>query len=212
MKCVSCEIEVSSNFVSSIEENKCPACGKELLPSSEYNKLFSLRKQLIGLDLGLEKRDLTKISAAITSKFDLWPKGMMGEGPELTEETMEDIDLDIPLTPPPGKKGNTKPIKTVGNRSYPIDDPSMIGHIDIEDGPPMSPEQEAALIKEFGLDKGEFGMAQALKDEGVSGSIDPELAKSIMDYDFGTSDEGDERLQRAEKMLANAGSKKIRRL
>ena len=211
MNCVSCDIDVSPNFVACIEDNRCPACGDKLMSNSDYSKLFSLKRQLLDLNLGLDKQKLTMVSAAITSKFELWPKGAAGTS-EITEGDEEIVDEDIPLTPPPAKKVSAKPIKTVGTRSHPINDPSLIGDIDLGNEAPMSPDEEAALIKEFGLDQGEFGVAQARKDEGIKGIIDPELAKSIVEYDFEDTVESQDRLNRAQKMMSQVPAKKIKRI
>lgn len=74
MQCVSCTTEVSPNFVAAIAENKCPACGKQLMDTGDYKKIFALKKLLSTLSLGLNDSTLIKLAAAISSKFELWPK------------------------------------------------------------------------------------------------------------------------------------------
>jgi hypothetical protein len=74
MQCISCTTEVSPNFVAAIAENKCPACGKQLMDTGDYKKIFALKKLLSTLSLGLNDPTLIKLAAAISSKFELWPK------------------------------------------------------------------------------------------------------------------------------------------
>ena len=87
MKCINCGIEVSVDFVKAIFSNDCPACGKQLMDNGDYKKIFALKKNLAGLNLGLSEQALVKVSAAINSKFELWPRDTQAPMPEANSES-----------------------------------------------------------------------------------------------------------------------------
>lgn len=218
MKCISCGIEVSSNFVAAIIDNRCPACGNQLMDGSEYQKLFALRKQLLPLGLGLDENTLTKIAAAITSRFELWPKDtakddVVVESDQLTTQQQEEGPKIRPIRPKNQKEAEKLVQSKLPHISFDEDE----GYADEE---PMSPQEEAALIKEFGLDKGDSATAMALLDENPSGFNDPSLMKAIGEHEFDLGEEhsnplAQDRLERAHALKNTAnqfGVKPIKRL
>lgn len=205
MKCVSCGIEVSSNFVAAIIDNKCPACGNQLMDGSEYQKLFALRKQLVPLDLGLDEQVLTKIAAAITSRFELWPRDVANEETSCEPVTVVE-EPTAPAIKPIRPKSQGEAEKIVRSRM-----PQISFDEDDEQGyeEPMTPQEEAALIKEFGLDKGDSATAMALLDENPKGFHDTDLMKVIGEHDFDDGEEhvnplAENRLSRARALRATA--------
>lgn len=162
MECVSCEMEVSPSFVSAIAENKCPACGKQLMDSGEYKKIFALKKLLSGLSLGLEDSTLVKLSAAISSKFELWPKDMSTKAPQLTESAAsggvasDDSKPAKPLVSESSLKQQKKDMvarlsnamDAAENSLFSIDEDEPS---DFDEDADLSPEQKRALMAEFGL-------------------------------------------------------------
>jgi hypothetical protein len=84
----------------------------------------------------------------------------------------------------------------------------------------MSPQEEAALIKEFGLDKGDTATALALLDENPSGFNDPTLMAAIGDHDYDDGEEhvnplSNDRMNRARSLKTTAnqlGIKPIKKL
>jgi len=199
MKCVSCEIEVSPNFVAAISDNRCPACGGQLMDGSEYKKLFALKKQLVPLDLGIESDTLVKISAAILSKFDLWPRDITAstsveEGDDSLEEAPQ-IEEPIAPTSIGTAPKKMKPIQPKSQQDAEQIIRSRMPQASFDDAEEayyeddISPEEEAKLIREFGLDKGDIATAMTIRDENPNGFIDPELMSIMGEYDFSESEE-----------------------
>jgi len=72
-RCRNCNIEVPPTFARALIDNKCPACGKEIMSGKDFSELRQARKMLEGMQL--DDKLLVTIAAAISSKFDLVPKG-----------------------------------------------------------------------------------------------------------------------------------------
>lgn len=180
MKCVSCSIDVSPNFVIAIMDNKCPACGKQLIEGSSYKKLLVLRKQLSSLNLGVDDNVVIKISAAISSKFELWPKETSAEIKEnnLVEQINEstiiennDEDMEDEIDPryanatvrkspvKPSLSETEKMVNDIYNKANGFDDPDD-GDEDYEN---LSLDERQSLIKEYGLDVGDKAITAGLE-------------------------------------------------
>lgn len=212
MKCVSCSIDVSANFVAAISDNRCPACGQQLLDGAEYQKLFALRKQLVPLELGIDSNTLTKISAAIISKFDLWPKGVDGPGPApalVEEEEGPDLPVEAPnnkikpIVPKSAKQAENLVRERMPNLSF-EEDGDDVDFAEYEES--MSPEEEAALIKEFGLDKGDVATSMSIIDDKRV-QADKDLLGMFDDQELTGSDEHSayaDRINRAKALSQTA--------
>lgn len=203
MQCVTCSMEVSPNFVAAIAENKCPACGKQLMDSGDYKKIFALKKLLGTLSLGLADPVLVKLSAAISSKFELWPKDMGSAG---SEATVAGPLPSAPLTPQevvadPALMQREKQ-KIINRVSKAMDAAEADGaelHELEEAGEPdedadLPPAERARLMREFGL----------LNDPSEAGNVkdtSPEMVKQLSDLmaseTFPLEDEDADRLTRA---------------
>lgn len=72
-KCKDCGTEVPPTFAQALMDNRCPACGKPIMSGIEFAELRQVRATLAGLHL--DERLTITIAAAISSKFDLVPKG-----------------------------------------------------------------------------------------------------------------------------------------
>ena len=217
MKCINCNVAVSPNFVAAIIENKCPACGQQMMDGLAYNELMVLRKEMVPLNLGLDESALTKIAAAITSRFKVWPRD--------TSETSSEVSQPIPMEVPgkiiesaPMPNVRPKPPKPIRPKSQQdaeqlvrsrmpgieFDEAEIPLSIDEYEEDISSPSA-AEAIKEWGLDKGEVG-AVAMTDTRSSG--DPVLNEMFSDIPM----QGDmpvpgssNRMQRAKALQGTAG-------
>lgn len=160
MKCKSCEAQVPPNFIAAIADNRCPACGKQLLSDNAYKNIFKVKKQIS--DLGFDDSILLGIAAALASKFTLVPKSLSLETDGDTEpevqiedddEDFEDVDVSRHQSKPmtsrriPNVKGMSPKtamrIQQAGKKS-PMEEAEELADV--------SPEEEAALRSEWGLD------------------------------------------------------------
>src|SRR4051812_31038394 len=91
MKCRSCGVEVAPIFASALMQNKCPACGKEIMTGREFKEMLRFKGLLAGLQL--DDKLLVTIAAALSTKFDLLPKKLDGYG--------EVMLADMPVIPFP---------------------------------------------------------------------------------------------------------------
>lgn len=107
MNCKNCQTPVPPIFAQALLDNKCPACGKEILDKQGFKEMLQMRKQLAGLDL--DARMTTTIAAALSEKYDLVPKGsrvadgygeaigsaeVVAEEPEVVEE-QPDLEAEL---------------------------------------------------------------------------------------------------------------------
>lgn len=84
MKCKSCDTEVPPVFARALIDNKCPACGKEIMSGKDFRELVQL-KNMLG-NIGLSEKDIIMVAAALANKFDLVPKGSKPVMPEKPAE------------------------------------------------------------------------------------------------------------------------------
>lgn len=210
MKCVSCSIEVSSNFVAAIMENSCPACGETLMSVADFKKLIFLKKQLSSLNLNLDAANLTKVSAAIVSKFELWPRedeaknadDNSAEKSENDDSSVleEEIEEEVPLTKKTSR-ASPKPIRAVG-RDFEDEDEQL------------TPQQRKELIAQFGLDKGDASQAKLMLDQDPEKFKNNELAQALLNHNY-DSDEDEltqDRMNRAKSSFTGGGPKGFKRL
>lgn len=93
MKCRNCSVEVSPIFASALVQNKCPACGKEIMSGKEFKEMLRFRGLLSGLQL--DDKLIITIAAALSTKFDLVPKATDGYGEIITNITLpEKLPMD----------------------------------------------------------------------------------------------------------------------
>lgn len=206
MKCVNCSIEVSPNFVASIMDNKCPACGQQLMEGTEYKKLIALKKQLI--PLGLDENMLTKVAAAVTSRFELIPRDANPpvEPLKTTDNQGEQKSVEENIKPAQMETAETssqpprqiKPIATKSNLKSKIEALMAIEResnftdepLNGEDADPQSISQ---IVKEWGLDKGSSS-AVALVEDNV---FDNDLNSMFSDFPLQGDDPMSSRMSRA---------------
>lgn len=185
MNCISCKMEVSPNFVAAIAENKCPACGKQLLDTSDYKKIFALKKLLSALNLGLADPMLVKLSAAINSKFELWPKES-GNPPQIQDVASPPVQA-VPVAP---QEAQADPVlmqrqkqQMINKLSKAMDaaaDQSIDVHeldddqLGFEEDADLSPAEKAKLMQEFGLSNDESGVQ-------LGHSTSPQMVKELSD-------------------------------
>lgn len=215
MKCVNCSVNVSPDFIAAIIENRCPACGQQLMDGGEYQKLMALKKQLAPLGLGLEENELTKVSAAIMSKFDIWPRS--GEEEKVVKSVVQIATPQpepevLPESMPPRAP---KPIKPKNVQEAQKIVAATIPGVNFDDDLPLSIDEEytdippsnaADIIKEFGLDKGELSTV-ALADKGKS---DPLLNAIFSDMplegDMPIPGSPEDRMERAKALQGTVNS------
>lgn len=169
MKCVSCGTEVAPNFVAAILKNSCPACGEKLIASSEFNKMMTLKRSMESLNLDLKDNDLVKVSAALCSKFEIWPKDMdasLSSEDSVSNHEIESVEEDLP---PPSAERDRSSVPKPRKLKRLSDNPSLnavggnsSGVNDSE--PEMSDEELQQLIEETGLMHGDIATSSLLKD------------------------------------------------
>jgi hypothetical protein len=224
MKCVNCSIEVSPSFVACIIENRCPACGQQLMDGSEYKKLMALRKQLVPLGLGLDESTLTKVAAAITSRFELWPRDSVSAGSPSAPVVQPDVVAQEPMQVQEDsvpqvaqQKPVPRPIKPLNNKASvksKIDALMALDNDGIADDDAdfhaATPQTAAQIVKEWGLDKGDAS-AVAMVDENV---FDNDLNSVFAQLPLQGEDPMSSRMSRAHALGETAnkfGIKPIRR-
>jgi hypothetical protein len=143
-KCKTCGIDVPPTYSRALQDNKCPACGKEIMTGREFKELLQVRKQLEGLQL--EDKLITTIAAALSVKFDLVPKGQR-PADEPAEVKKEEIEDDM--------AGLTEEQK-VRERALRAAQKAR------------EEEEDRAAVAEWGLDKAPLGSTPARK-----GSVKP---------------------------------------
>lgn len=224
MKCANCYIEVAPNFVASIVDNRCPACGHPLMEGADYKKLMALQKQLASLGLGLDESTLTKVAAAITSRFELTPReesaakapvdskaaaatfAVAGFGPSAAA----DAD-DQPRTAPRA----IKPISSKASVRSRIEaliaiDRDLDPDVDLDEDGPINSGSAASIVKEWGLDKGGSANVAFVKPD----VFDNDLNSVFADLPLQGDDHGSSRMSRASALGETAnkfGIKPIRR-
>lgn len=209
MKCVNCSVDVSPDFVAAIVENRCPACGQQLMDGAEYQKLMVLKKQLAPLNLGLEESQLTKVSAAIMSKFDIWPRTEQNEvvtKPVVQKATPQP---EVSQTKPPAPKP-IKP-KSVQDAQKVVE--SAIPGVSFDDDLPLSLEEDDSIpsnagdiIREFGLDKGEMSTV-ALAEKGKSDPLlDAVFSDMPLEGDMPIPGSPEDRMERAKALQGTVNS------
>lgn len=161
MQCISCNTEVSPNFVAAIAENKCPACGKQLLDTSDYKKIFALKKLLSGLNLGLADPMLVKLSAAINSKFELWPKESGGpaqvpQDPSTIPVVQQVAPQEVAADPILAQQQKQQMIKKLSKAMDIVEQQQLEVHeidedLSLDEDADLSPTEKAKLMKEYGL-------------------------------------------------------------
>lgn len=159
MKCKSCGSVVPPNFIAAISDNKCPACGSKLMSELAYKNIFKVKKQI--KDLGFDDKILLGVAAALASNFTLVPKSFsLEEDPEAEPsvelEDLEDDDDDTDHRPGPTKPMTARRIPNVKGMSpktaQRIKQASTSMVEEAEYMADVSPEEEAALVKDWGLD------------------------------------------------------------
>ena len=70
MKCFNCKIEIPQVFGFALSQNKCPACGKEIL-DEETRALKSDMINYIGNSITLKPETLDKLSMMLISRYDI---------------------------------------------------------------------------------------------------------------------------------------------
>ena len=194
MKCANCEIAISPAFAKAIMDNQCPACGKEILKDEDFRELLRIRSLLQDLDLG--DGVVVSVSAAISQKYDLVPKGSRNAMARLPTE--EEIETMSGLNEEEKVRLRALQAAQIERRA----------------------EAEAELIKEWGLDHGQIGAGGE-----ISGPIDPNMAAlfegtTALDPDMPaplpgkknvTGSQNEQRLMRAEAMRADPGRFKVMR-
>ena len=70
MKCFNCKIEIPQAFGFALSQNKCPACGKEIL-DEETRALKSDMINYIGNSITLKPETLDKLSMMLISRYEI---------------------------------------------------------------------------------------------------------------------------------------------
>jgi hypothetical protein len=222
MNCVNCGVKVSPNFVAAIIENRCPACGQQLMDGAEYKKLTALRKQLVPLGLGLDDATLTKVAAAITSRFELWPRDSDPASPVPAQDVLQH-ETDIGVAPETStqviaKPAAPKPIRPKNQHEAEELVRSRFPGVDFDDDVPLSLAEDdgddfvdgvsnADLIREFGLDKGE-ATSVAMSDSSKTGDpiLNAMLSGMPLQGDMPVPGSAESRMDRAQALQETANS------
>ena len=87
MNCINCNLEISPNFVASIRDNKCPACGKPCLSETDHGAIFSVVSIITSAVTDLSEDMTIRLATALHGKFDIFPKGVVVDG-QVTKEVV----------------------------------------------------------------------------------------------------------------------------
>lgn len=161
MKCINCKVDVSPKFVAAISQNRCPACGKDLMSINTYKKIKTVKNQI--KELGFDEGQLIGIAAALATKFTLVPKELGLEEDENGEEisiSIEEDSLDRSMKFPIGKRNDD----------------------DDNDDLYVSPEEEKEILMEMNRAPTEYRGVSS-KEVDMSDHIEPELASAIISID-----------------------------
>lgn len=207
MQCVSCSMEVSPNFVAAIAENKCPACGKQLLDTSDYKKIFALKKLLSALGLGLADPMLVKLAAAINSKFELWPKES-GPPPVATEQLptapqqAPQITQHEAVDPTVMAKQKQQMINKLSKAMEAVErGPMEIHELDesfVDEDADLSASEKAKLMQEYGLLNDTSGVR-------LDPSTSPQIAQELADMMSAEAFPIEENMAEADRMARARG-------
>lgn len=68
MKCNSCNIEISKEFIFALKANSCPACGKSIMKPEQVGAYFSLCELLRSF---VQEANVEKVATSILANFEL---------------------------------------------------------------------------------------------------------------------------------------------
>ena len=138
MKCRNCQVEVPPTFAKALIDNRCPACGKEIMGNADFKEMLQLRKMLGGLQL--DEKTIITIAAALSSRFDLVPKETRdGYGAEAADPTTVSADEE--------EQEELSPENKLRQQAY------------LAAKREREAEEERAVIEDWGLEHGEYSGA-----------------------------------------------------
>ena len=103
MKCINCDVEVSSSFKHAIASNICPACGKELC-DEEMLALIDMMIDTFMTEATLREETARKLAVAVISQYNVsipdGPRAKLRQSISIREpeETEEHIKVAPPTT------------------------------------------------------------------------------------------------------------------
>lgn len=200
--------------MAAIAENKCPACGKQLMDTGDYKKIFALKKLLSSLSLGLNDPTLIKLAAAISSKFELWPKDAAAptqpseavtasSGPlQSAPVAPQEIAADPALLQRQKQQMISKLSKAMDvAASQSIEVHELDENIsDVDGDADLSPAEKLQLMKEYGL-------LNDASNVNVDAATSPQMAQELADLMSSEAFPIEENAAEADRMARARGLK-----
>lgn len=207
MKCKSCSVAVSPQFAVAITDNRCPACGNRMMSDVSHRNVFNVVEQLG--ELGLDKKNLVGIAAAISSKYNLVPRDLALETDE--NGNIEEIDDEPPARP----LGNGKPRPQSSQRLAQQTKPRRLNKLaddDDEGDEELTPLERQEIAREWGLEQGTRDATEASGGGGmnVMGALDPGLIQEIGSLDQIEDARHEDLLSRAQHAKNNPALDRMR--
>jgi len=72
MRCVSCNIDISSAFVHAISQNICPACGQSILDEESLALIEDIQRTLLS-EASLREETAQKLAMVLVAKYQISP-------------------------------------------------------------------------------------------------------------------------------------------
>lgn len=200
--------------MAAIAENKCPACGKQLMDTGDYKKIFALKKLLSTLSLGLNDPTLIKLAAAISSKFELWPKDVtMPNQPNEAVTAASDplpsapvVPQEIAADPALLQRQKQQMISKLSKAmdvaaSQPMEVHELDeGVVDSSGDEDLSPAEKLQLMKEYGLLNDTSGI-------NVDAATSPQMAQELAELMSSEAFPIEENAAEADRMARARGLK-----
>jgi len=152
---MNCNVPVPPNFAKAIIDNVCPACGKDILGPSEFRELIKTKSLL--QDLAIDDNMKISVSAVISQRYDLVPKGTARRPDGLPSE--EEIDATEGLSDE--EKTRLKALR--------------------EAQAAIKNKQDGAIVKEWGMDHGQFGSEGGGSEVAIDMALLDDLPLAGMD-------------------------------
>lgn len=169
MLCNNCNVKINPEFKFAIKNNKCPACGNEIM-AAEQLMAFTALKELL---LNVEKEDTDGIVSIIVANFDIKQKFKNVPTASLAKANA-----------PQKKMGSLEDIEVVEDPDKKFDEEFKKNQM--KKAKEMLKEQayESALKNQYGMDDEEdmFG------DDSGEGEINPIVQATRMKQEFKKSD------------------------
>lgn len=145
MKCRSCQIDVPPTFTKALIDNRCPACGKEIMGGADFREMLQLQKLLNGLQL--DEKSVIMIAAALSSKFDLVPKSSRAK--EQAASPAEDVVSveSVEVSEAQEEDDSASAEEKIRRKAF------------LQAQKERQEAEDKALVDEWGLDRGEFSGA-----------------------------------------------------